>query len=81
MGLDVSETGFYDALDCLVIQLDRHAHIRFMNRFTLALLGYESLAQIAEKPLNTVLPDDETQNGKLLRVIKSLPAPGSAKPC
>ena len=72
MNQDVRETGFYDALGCLVIRLDRQANIWFMNHFALTLLGYERLGQIFGKPLHAILPIDEVKSIELLGTIKAL---------
>ena len=72
MSHDVRETGFYDALGCLVIRLDRHANIWFMNRFALTLLGYERLGQIFGKPLQAILPIEDAKSIELLAIIKTV---------
>src|SRR5664279_3923953 len=80
MNHDVRETGFYDALGCLVIRLDPQANIWFMNRFALTLLGYERLSQIFGKPLQAVLPNDDAKSTELLSIIKALPQQDAPNP-
>jgi len=63
------ETKAYDALNCVVIQLDPHANIWFMNRHVLQLLGYERLGQLFGKPLREVLAPDEIGNAELMSRI------------
>ena len=73
MDHDVWETGFYDALACLVVRLDRQANIGFMNRFALTLLGYESLDQVSGRPLQAMLPGEEATSAELLAIVKAIP--------
>lgn len=72
MSQDVKENRIYDALGCLVIRLDRHANIWFMNRFALTLLGYERQGQVFGKPLRDILPIADASSVELVSIIEAL---------
>ena len=73
MSAAFNETRFYETLGCVVIRLDRHANIWYMNRFALSLLGYERQGQLFGKPFHSVLPGDDVKSAELLALIKELP--------
>lgn len=74
---DIRETGFYDALACLVIRLDRQGNVWFMNRFALNFLGYERHGQIFGQPIRSLLPHDDAKSAELLAAIRMLPQQGA----
>ena len=59
----------YDALGCLVLGIDRQAKVGFINRFGLALLGYDDPAQIVGQPLHVLLPQGDSQTAELLAIV------------
>lgn len=72
MDLDVGETGFYDALGCLVLQVDAQACIRFANRFALGLIDADSIDSVVGKPLKALLPSDDSRSGELLAHLRTV---------
>ena len=71
MSKEMIESKPYEALNCVVIRLDRQANVWFVNRFGLRLLGYERLGQIFGKPLRSLLPINEVGNMQLLGRIEN----------
>ena len=56
----------YDALGCLVLGIDQQAKVDSINRFGLTLLGYDDQAQVVGQPLRTLLPEGDSQSGRIV---------------
>ncbi|HNI73819.1 MAG TPA: EAL domain-containing protein, partial [Accumulibacter sp.] len=69
-------TSIYDLLGCIVMRLDHHLRVWYINSFGLRLLGYQRLGQLFKKPLASLVVAEATQTTEFLAQIGDIGAHG-----